>query len=447
MKITTEGNKHLGAALGSNDHREQFVKDKVAEWVKEIECLSSFALTVPHASYSAFVHGIRHKWTYVMRTIEGISDLLLPLEKVIREKLIPALCGKVVNDLERKLLALPPRLGGMGIINPSDASQFEYESSCKLTDQQQQFIVDQVDNGEIDVNALTKAKLKIKESRAEKQLEVLEEILQSVDSSQKRLIECTIEKGASNWLNCLPLKSEGYSLNKQEFKDSIKLRYGWQLEGLPSTCACGQSFSVSHASSCKLGGFIHMRHNEVRDITAKFLDEVCYDVKVEPPLIPLTTEHFRLGTANRSEDARLDISARGFWNRGQRAFFDVRVFDSAAPRLLHKSLKSIHQSHEQEKRRAYNQRVIKVEHGSFTPLVFSTVGGQSYECGRFYNRLSTLLSEKRGEHKSQTTAYIRCKINFSLLRSALVCLRGTRSLRNTEINSSSDLVNTMAGVN
>ena len=117
------------------------------------------------------------------------------------------------------------------------------------------------------------------------------------------------------------------------------------------------------------------------------------------------------------------------------------------PRLLHKSLKSIHQSHEQEKRRAYNQRVIKVEHGSFTPLVFSTVGGQSYECGRFYNRLSTLLSEKRGEHKSQTTAYIRCKINFSLLRSALVCLRGTRSLKNTEINSSSDLVNTMAGVN
>ena len=86
----------------------------------------------------------------------------------------------------------------MGIINPSDASQFEYESSCKLTDQQQQFIVDQVDNGEIDVNALTKAKLKIKESRAEKQLEVLEEILQSVDSSQKRLIECTMEKGASN---------------------------------------------------------------------------------------------------------------------------------------------------------------------------------------------------------------------------------------------------------
>ena len=85
-----------------------------------------------------------------------------------------------------------------------------------------------------------------------------------------------------------------------------------------------------------------MRHNEVRDITAKLLDEVCHDVKIEPPLIPLIRERLQLGTANRSPEARLDVSARGFWNRGQRAFFDVRVFDSSAPRLLTKSLKSIH---------------------------------------------------------------------------------------------------------
>ena len=30
---------------------------------------------------------------------------------------------------------------------------------------------------------------------------------------------------------------------------------------------------------------------------------------------------------NHSEEARSDISARGFWRRGQRAFFDIRVFD------------------------------------------------------------------------------------------------------------------------
>ena len=190
-----------------------------------------------------------------------------------------------------------------------------------------------------------------------------------------------------------------------------------------------------------------MRHNEVRDITAKLLDEVCHDVKIEPPLIPLNRERLHLGTANRSPEARLDVSARGFWNRGQRAFFDVRVFDSSAPRLLTKSLKSIHKTHEQEKRRAYNQRILSVEQGSFTPLVFTTVGGQSFECQRFYNRLSELIADKRGEPKSQTTTFIRCKISFSLLRSALLCLRGTRSIKQTnDTNTSSDLTNITAGV-
>ncbi len=156
----------------------------------------------------------------------------------------------------------------------------------------------------------------------------------------------------------------------------------------------------------------------------------------------------KYGTANRSDEARLDVSVRGFWNSGQRAFLDVRVFDSTAPRTLDKPLKSLHQLHEQEKRRAYNQRILQIEQGSFTPLVFTTMGGQAYECDRFYNRLSAMLSEKRGEAKSQTTTYIRCKINFSLLKSALLCIRGTRRPKEEwSTNSSSDLANTLAGLN
>ena len=324
----------------------------------------------------------------------------------------------------------------------------EFESSQKLTEQLQQYIINQKTDGVVDKSDLAKRKSEIRESRQQWQTIKLEEITQVLEPMQKRLLETSHEKGASNWLNCLPLKDEGYNLNKQEFKDSIKLRYGWQLEGLPSTCPCGNTFSVHHATSCKLGGFIHMRHNDVRDITGQFLDEIFNDVRLEPPLIPLTREKLRFGTSNRSEEARLDISARGFWNRGQRAFFDVRIFDPTAPRLLNRTLKSLHQSHESEKRRAYNQRIMEIEQGSFTPLVFTAQGGQSYECGRFYNRLSTMLSEKRGEIKSQTTTYIRCKINFSLLRSSLLCLRGTRTMKmNTPAaQTSSDLANALAGV-
>ena len=76
---------------------------------------------------------------------------------------------------------------------------------------------------------------------------------------------------------------------------------------------------------CPKGGFPTIRHNEVRDLTANLLTEVCHDV--EPQLQELTGEHLSLRTANTEDGAHLDVMARGFWeNRQQCAFFDVRVF-------------------------------------------------------------------------------------------------------------------------
>ncbi len=120
---------------------------------------------------------------------------------------------------------------------------------------------------------------------------------------------------------------------------------------------------------------------------------------------------------------------------------DVRVFHPLAPRLAGTTLKQSHHIHESEKRRAYNQRILQVEHGTFTPLVFTTAGGMSNECNRFYSRLATLISEKRGESKASTTTWLRCRISFSLLRSAILCMRGSRTMRpKYEISTSSDLV-------
>ena len=56
--------------------------------------------------------------TFCMHTIPGISSLLKPLEAVISSKFIPALTGRFISDDERALLALPIRLGGLGIVDP-----------------------------------------------------------------------------------------------------------------------------------------------------------------------------------------------------------------------------------------------------------------------------------------------------------------------------------------
>ena len=76
---------------------------------------------------------------------------------------------------------------------------------------------------------------------------------------------------------------------------------------------------------CKNGGFDSNRHNEVRDLEATVLLEVCKDVSIEPLLQPLTSKHYRHRKTNTDDNARVDVKAMGFWRRGQTAFFYFRV--------------------------------------------------------------------------------------------------------------------------
>ena len=119
--------------------------------------------------------------------------------------------------------------------------------------------------------------------------------------------------------------------------------------------------------SCKKGGIVTIRHNELRDLTAKKLSEVCYDTKIEPIFVPLSGEDLSNRTANRSNEVRLDVRASGFWEREQQAFFDLRVFDPNTSRYLNKSLQHCHVINENEKKRTYNERVLQIDHGTFTP--------------------------------------------------------------------------------
>ena len=73
-------------------------------------------------------------------------------------------------------------------------------------------------------------------------------------------------------------------LNKQEFWDLVNIRYGWPLSRTPRMCICGSNFNIEHALTCKKGGFITLRHNSLRNITASLLKEVCRNIRTEPAL-------------------------------------------------------------------------------------------------------------------------------------------------------------------
>ena len=133
VNITVDGKCHLGAALGSRSFVESYVQCKVSQWTDTVRQLSDIARTQPHAAYSAFTCGLASQWSYLSRTIPGISDMLIPIDNAINTHFIPSLTGRdSISNLERKLLVLPPRLGGLGITIPSEESIFEHSSSVKV---------------------------------------------------------------------------------------------------------------------------------------------------------------------------------------------------------------------------------------------------------------------------------------------------------------------------
>ena len=126
---------------------------------------------------------------------------------------------------------------------------------------------------------------------------------------------------ASSWLTTLPLDWLGYTLNRQEFRDGIAMRYNWKIKDMPAYCGCGKENDIDHSLTSKKGGFVILRHNNIRE-------EVCYYAQIEPRLIPISGENEEVYDAvrgNVAERARLDVAARGVWSQYDRSFVDVRV--------------------------------------------------------------------------------------------------------------------------
>ena len=133
INITTDGRKHLGAGLGSRSYLEQYVNGKVEEWVGQVTKLAEFALPQLQACYAAFSYGLKHRWTYFLRTLPDLEDLLALLERARADVLIPSITGHYCTQGERELLALPVRMGGMDLTNPSQEAASDYVASANIS--------------------------------------------------------------------------------------------------------------------------------------------------------------------------------------------------------------------------------------------------------------------------------------------------------------------------
>ena len=133
------------------------------------------------------------------------------------------------------------------------------------------------------------------------------------------------------------------------------------------------------------------------------------DVEIEPELQPISNEVIKGLTGDNS---RPDIRAKGVWRDCQNAYFDVRVTNVNSVSQKNMQVDKILSNHEKEKKRCYNDRIMNVEHGTFTPLFFSVTGGEGPETSTYHKHLAGKIAQKTDERYEKVLTLIRCKLSF-----------------------------------
>ena len=205
INVTTEGQKYLGALLGSRSYLEEYVNDKVVGWVNEVNRLAEFAVSQPQACFAAFTFGLKHRWTYFLRTLPDIDTLLGPLERALAEVLISSITERNCSPAERDLLELPMRLGGLGFLNPVENAGSENKASVSVTTPQVNEIMAQARKpaDEADMNQL---RSHIRREKEEVLRRKCDNLKRSFPEKMQRVVDLGGEKGSSNWLSVTPLK-------------------------------------------------------------------------------------------------------------------------------------------------------------------------------------------------------------------------------------------------
>ena len=77
---------------------------------------------------------------------------------------------------------------------------------------------------------------------------------------------------------------------------------------------------------------------------------------------------------------------------------------------------------------------MNVEQGCFTPLALSPNRGMDHECKKFYSVLAEMITMKQKQEYCITMSWLRQKNYFSLMRSILLCILGSRGKMTIEIS-------------
>ena len=259
-------------------------------------------------------------------------------------------------------------------------------------------------------------------------IDALDVILTTSTPMDKRRIKRSASTGA--WLTTMPNLLNGSALSAEEFGDGLRLRLGMQPTALPPLCdGCGERFTIEHAMSCRKGGLILHRHNDLVTSWGQLCSQAHTTSSVsDEPLIQPSRNIPVEGTTRTepSPELRGDLVVHGFWTRSQTAIFDVRITDTDQPSNRNTDPAKVLLRHEKEKKNKYGALCI-ARRRTFTPLVFSIDGLLGKEAKAATKRLASSLAAKWKRSYSEVCGFVRSQISLALIRSSSRCLRADRN--------------------
>ncbi|CAB4036751.1 kynurenine 3-monooxygenase [Paramuricea clavata] len=149
-----------------------------------------------------------------------------PIHEAIDDLFLPTLFGQVepLPGELRQLFTLTPAQGGLGIPDLRIDAPQQYAASTSITTSHVESIVTQrpfKTKGDVSTEDRKIYHQSLKTASVKARMETIDS---SLSNELMRLVNQSRDKGASSWLNAIPLEEQGLAMNKQEFRDSLRLR-------------------------------------------------------------------------------------------------------------------------------------------------------------------------------------------------------------------------------
>ena len=258
-------------------------------------------------------------------------------------------------------------------------------------------------------------------------------------------------KSTGIWLSIVPMHTTNSVLSSLEFRDALHLRYGLTPTNLPTHCdGCQTPFTIGHALTCKKGGLVTLRHNELRDELKAIATTIFPPsaIRVEPfihPAQPHTNALPPPTLPNHSStssltpnsppptfiappnDMRGDLSIRGLKDRARDCIIDVSISDLDSQVYKSKTATAVLRSREKDKNRKYSS-TCNYYRRDFIPFIASADGLLGLEATELLQLLSAKLAEKWNRPYPPVRGYINARISFALIRASHLCIRGSRHM-------------------